>query len=172
MAQFLKVKTADEVLSILDCVKPLRPEQVSLELACGRRLASDIAASEPVPQFTRATMDGFAVRARDTFGASESLPALLETSGEVVMGEAPRVEVSQGKAVEVPTGGMLPKGADAVVMVEYTAPLDNTQSRCRGPWRRVKTCSRPGKISHPALPCSEKAPCFVPRMSVSWRRLG
>ncbi len=126
MAQFLKVKTADEVLSILDCVKPLRSEQVSLELACGRRLASDIAASEPVPQFARATMDGFAVRARDTFGASESLPALLETSGEVVMGEAPRVEVSQGKAVEIPTGGMLPEGADAVVMVEYTAPLDNT----------------------------------------------
>jgi molybdopterin molybdotransferase len=126
MAQFLKVKTADEVLSILDCVKPLRPEQVSLELACGRRLASDITASEPVPQFARATMDGFAVRARDTFGASESLPALLETSGEVVMGEAPRVVVSQGKAVEIPTGGMLPEGADAVVMVEYTATLDNT----------------------------------------------
>ena len=126
MAQFLKVKTADEVLSILDCVKPLPPEQVSLARACGRRLASDIAATEPVPHFARATMDGYAVRARDTFGASESLPALLETSGEVVMGEAPGVRVMPGKAVDVPTGGMLPEGADAVVMVEYTAPLDNT----------------------------------------------
>ncbi len=126
MTRFLKVKTAGEVLSILDCVKPLPPEQVSLARACGRRLASDIAATEPVPHFARATMDGYAVRARDTFGASESLPALLETSGEVVMGEAPGVRVMPGKAVDVPTGGMLPEGADAVVMVEYTAPLDNT----------------------------------------------
>lgn len=126
MARFLKVKTAGEVLSILDCVKPLPPEQVPLARACGRRLASDIAATEPVPHFARATMDGYAVRARDTFGASESLPALLETSGEVVMGEAPGVRVMPGKAVDIPTGGMLPEGADAVVMVEYTAPLDNT----------------------------------------------
>src|SRR5271157_1598522 len=126
MAQFLKVKTADEVLAILDCVKPLPPEPVSLALACGRRLASDIAATEPVPHFARATMDGYAVRARDTFGASESLPALLETSGQVLIGEAPGVQAAPGKAVEVPTGGMLPEGADAVVMVEYTSALDNT----------------------------------------------
>ena len=125
-AQFLKVKTADEVLSILDCVKPLPSEPVSLALASGRRLASDMAATEPVPHFARATMDGYAVRARDTFGASESLPALLETSGVVVIGEAPRVQAEPGKAVEVPTGGMLPEGADAVVMVEYTSALDNT----------------------------------------------
>jgi molybdopterin molybdotransferase len=126
MAQFLKVKTADEVLAILDCVKPLPPEPVSLALACGRRLASDMAGTEPVPHFARATMDGYAVRARDTFGASESLPALLETSGQVVIGEAPGVQAAPGKAVEVPTGGMLPEGADAVVMVEYTSALDNT----------------------------------------------
>ena len=109
MAQFLKVKTADEVLSILDGIQPLSPEPVSLALACGRRLASDITAAEPVPHFARATMDGYAVRARDTFGASESLPALLERSGEVVIGEAPRLFVAPGKAVEVPTGAMLPE---------------------------------------------------------------
>ncbi len=126
MAQFLKVKTADEVLSILSGIRPLPAEPVSLALACGRRLASDITAVEPVPHFARATMDGYAVRARDTFGASESLPALLERSGEVVMGEAPGLAVAPGKAVEVPTGGMLPEGADAVVMVEYTSALDNT----------------------------------------------
>ncbi|MGO9414483.1 MAG: molybdopterin molybdotransferase MoeA, partial [Syntrophobacteraceae bacterium] len=126
MAQFLKVKTADEVLSILDGIEPLPPEPVSLSLACGRRLASDITAAEPAPHFARATMDGYAVRARDTFGASESLPALLERSGEVVMGEAPGLAVGPGKAVEVPTGGMIPDGADAVVMVEYTSMLDAT----------------------------------------------
>lgn len=126
MANFLKVKTASEVLSILDGIQPLSPEPVSLALACGRRLASDITAAEPAPHFDRATMDGYAVRARDTYGASESLPALLERSGEIVMGKAPRLAVAPGKAVEIPTGGMLPEGADAVVMVEYTSLLDNT----------------------------------------------
>ncbi len=126
MAQFLKVKTADEVLSILDGIEPLSPEPVSLALACGRILASDITAAEQAPHFARSTMDGYAVRARDTFGASESLPALLERSGEVLMGEAPGLPVAQGNAVEIPTGGMLPEGADAVVMVEYTSVLDNT----------------------------------------------
>jgi len=126
MSQFLKVKTADEVLSILDGIDPLPQETVTLELACGRRLASDIVAAESVPHFSRATMDGYAVRARDTFGASESLPALLERTGEVVMGEATSLTVGPGKAVEVPTGGMIPDGADAVVMVEYSSKLDNT----------------------------------------------
>ncbi len=126
MAQFLKVKTPDEVLSILEVIRPLPPERVSLAVACGRRFASDITAAEQAPQFARSTMDGYAVRARDTFGASESLPALLEISGEVVMGEAPEVAaVAPGKAVEIPTGGMLPEGADAVVMVEYTSVLDS-----------------------------------------------
>jgi len=124
MAQFLKVKTADDVLSILKGIRPLPSESVSLASACGRRFASDIEAAEPVPHFTRATMDGYAVRARDTFGASESLPALLEIAGEVVMGEAPGVAASPGKAVAIPTGGMLPEGADAVVMVEYTLAVD------------------------------------------------
>ncbi|MGA2026163.1 MAG: gephyrin-like molybdotransferase Glp [Syntrophobacteraceae bacterium] len=126
MAKFLKVKTPGEVLSILDGIQPLPPEPVSLALACGRRLASDITAAEPAPHFARATMDGYAVRARDTFGASESLPSLLEISGEVLMGEAPGPPVAPGKAVDIPTGGMLPEGADAVVMVEYTSVLDNT----------------------------------------------
>ncbi len=125
MARFLKVKTAEEVLSILQQIEPLASEPIPLTLACGRILASDITAAEPVPNFVRASMDGYAVRAQDTFGASDGLPALLETSGEVVMGEPPRVKVEPGKAVGVPTGGMLPDGADAVVMVEYTSALDD-----------------------------------------------
>ena len=126
MARFLKVKTADDVLSMLKSIRPLPPERISISSARGRRLASDIAASEPVPHFARATMDGFAVRARDTFGASESLPALLEVAGEVAMGEAPKVAVAPGTAVAVPTGAMLPEGADSVVMIEYTLAIDNT----------------------------------------------
>lgn len=126
MARFLKVKTADDVLSMLKSIRPLPPERISITSACGRRLASDIFASEPVPHFARATMDGYAVRARDTFGASESLPALLEIAGEVGMGEAPMMAVAPGKAVAVPTGAMLPEGSDSVVMVEYTLAVDNT----------------------------------------------
>ena len=144
MAQFLKVKTADEVLSILDGIQPLPPEPVSLALACGRRLASDITACEPSPHFARATMDGYAVRARDTFGASESLPALLERSGEVVLGKAPKLSIAPGKAVDIPTGGMLPKGADAVVMVEYTSVLDNTTIEITRPVAPGENVLKPG----------------------------
>ncbi len=91
----------------------------------GRILAEPVSAAEPVPHFARATMDGYAVRARDTFGASETLPAFLEVGGEVSMGESSCLEVKPGKAVAIPTGGMLPGGADAVVMVEYTSALDD-----------------------------------------------
>jgi molybdopterin molybdotransferase len=123
---FLKVKTADDVRSMIGKISPLPPERVLLSAACGRRLYSDVSASEPVPHFARASMDGFAVRARDTFGASENLPALLEIAGEVAMGEEPTVVAGPGKAVAVPTGGMLPEGADSVVMVEYTLAVDET----------------------------------------------
>ncbi len=125
MTEFLKVKTALEVLSILDEILALPAETVSLEQACGRSVASDITAPESVPHFARATMDGFAVHARDTFGASESLPALLEISGEVAMGVAAGAALASGKVFAIPTGGMLPGGADAVVMVEYTHVLDD-----------------------------------------------
>jgi len=124
MSQFLKVKTAEEVLSMVDSLDPLPAEIVSLEKARGRAVAADIPAPEHVPHFARAMMDGFAVRAQDTFGASENLPALLEKAGEVLMGKPAETTVTRGKAVGVPTGGMLPEGADAVVMVEYTQPLD------------------------------------------------
>jgi molybdopterin molybdotransferase len=124
MPEFLKVKTAEEVIRILRELQPLDSEQVNLERVCNRVLASPVSAPEPVPHFARSVMDGFAVRAKDTFGASESMPALLEVAGEVAMGESISLEVKPGKAIAVPTGGMLPAGADAVVMVEYTSALD------------------------------------------------
>ncbi len=122
--QFLKVKTVDQVLEIISGLEPLPNEIVELDSACGRVLAAGITAPEPVPHFDRSVMDGYAVRAQDTFGASEMLPALLEIDGEVSMGEAVTRQIEPGKAVAIPTGGMLPAGADAVVMVEYTHPLD------------------------------------------------
>lgn len=95
-------------------------EDVALDEALGRVLAADLAAPEPLPAFARSTVDGYAVRARDTFGASESLPALLNLAGQVAMGEAPERPLQPGQAVQVPTGGALPPAADAVVMFEHT----------------------------------------------------
>ncbi|WP_027718029.1 gephyrin-like molybdotransferase Glp [Desulfovirgula thermocuniculi] len=98
-------------------------EEVPLLSALGRCLARDVVAAEDVPGFDRSTVDGYAVRARDTFGASEGLPAYLEVSGEVLMGRAPGGAVGPGRAYKIATGGMLPPGADAVVMVEHTEEL-------------------------------------------------
>ena len=94
---------------------------MELAAACGRVLAAPIAAPEEVPGFLRATMDGYAVRARDTFGASVGAPQYLDLKGEVPMGVAPSRGVGAGETLRVATGAMLPEGADAVVMIEYTA---------------------------------------------------
>ncbi|MEW6173253.1 MAG: gephyrin-like molybdotransferase Glp [Bacillota bacterium] len=105
---------------VKECIKPLPVERVTLGAAPGRVVAENIHALEDVPGFDRATMDGFAVRAADTFGASEGLPAYLHITGEVLMGRAPEGAVNPGEAWRIPTGGMMPEAADAVVMVEYT----------------------------------------------------
>lgn len=103
---------------------PQEGETVPLLAALNRCLLHEVTAVDDVPGFDRATMDGFAVRAADTFGASEGLPAYLEVAGEVFMGQKPQGELKAGQAWRISTGGMLPAGADAVVMVEYTEELD------------------------------------------------
>jgi molybdopterin molybdotransferase len=124
VVEFFKLKTTKEVLAILDSFPPVQTEWVDLTEATGRVLAGDIVAPEDIPAFPRSSMDGYAVRARDTFGASESLPALFSVVGEVAMGEIPSSPIGYGQAVRISTGGMLPPGADAVVMVEYSQALD------------------------------------------------
>ena len=124
MDKFFKVKTTEEVLGIINRFNPVGSETISVEKAVGRILSADIVSPEDLPPFARSSMDGYAVRAKDTFGATESLPAFLEVVGEVLMGEKPTVRVEQGQAVKIPTGGMLPEGADSVVMIEYCHILD------------------------------------------------
>ncbi|MBF0515727.1 MAG: molybdopterin molybdotransferase MoeA, partial [Nitrospirae bacterium] len=75
---------------------------------------------EDVPHFARSTMDGYAVSAEDTFGASETLPAYIKVSNEVLMGKTPTFHIARGEAAKIPTGGMLPEGTDAVLMIEHT----------------------------------------------------
>lgn len=96
----------------------VEPETVSLADAVGRVLALPVAASEYVPGFTRSSMDGYALRSADTFGCSESIPAVLSLSGEVEMGKEPDFILEPGQCAYIPTGGQLPERADAVVMVE------------------------------------------------------
>jgi molybdopterin molybdotransferase len=98
----------------------LPAEELDTYEALDRVLAAGLRASEPLPAFARSTMDGYAVRAQDTFGASESLPAYLTVIGEAAMGRAPGVTIGPAQAALIHTGGMLPDGADAVVMIERT----------------------------------------------------
>ncbi len=119
----LHVKTPEEVLALIDEeFSPLegREEGVPLGQALGRCLSRDIGAEEYVPDFDRSTVDGFAVKASDTFGCTDAIPAILEQVGEVLMGQGAEMALPVGACVAVPTGGALPKGADGVVMVEYT----------------------------------------------------
>lgn len=118
---FFRLQTREEVLARYHLFPPVGREEVGLLEASGRVVATPIAAPENVPPFPRSAMDGYAVRATDTFGAGPGLPQYLEIKGEVAMGAAPAQKVGPGEALRLPTGGMLPPGADAVVMVEYTA---------------------------------------------------
>ena len=95
-------------------------EKVNIHDACGRVLACDIVSPENVPSFDRTTVDGYAVKAADTFGAGASIPAQLEIAGEILMGENADFELKRGQCAKISTGGMLPAGADAAVMVELT----------------------------------------------------
>lgn len=119
----LTVMTPEELLTLIaDTFAPLDrpPETVGLDGALGRVLAREIQAAQFVPGFDRSTVDGYALRGADTFGCSESIPALLTCTGAVEMGEEPAFAVGPGQCAAIPTGGALPKGADAVQMVEHT----------------------------------------------------
>ncbi len=105
---------------------PTGTERVPTASALGRILAEELAAPGDLPTFPRSTMDGFAVRAADTFGASDGLPAYLNVVGEVLMGSPPERSPGVGEAMRIATGGMLPEGADAVVIVEHTQEVDSS----------------------------------------------
>ena len=113
-----------ELLSLFDRFSPLDQESIPLQLARQRVLAQDVVSQEALPPFSRSTMDGYAVRASDTFGCSEAEAALLNVIGEIAMG-APggALSLGSGQAARIWTGGELPQNADAVVMVEYTQPF-------------------------------------------------
>lgn len=126
MKDFLQVTALEQVLRYRKRFAVVETETVSLVDAAGRVIAEEVISDVDLPDFARATMDGFAVRAASTFGASEGNPAYLTVKGTIAMGDAPEFSIGPGEAARIYTGGMLPEGADGVVMIEHTENLDDT----------------------------------------------
>jgi molybdopterin molybdotransferase len=124
--QFFKVKTVEETFALIEeNIPAIKQTEVRvLEEALHYILAEPVIAKENVPSFDRSTVDGYAVRAKDTYGSSESMPGFLTVTGEVKMGEVPTAKAGPGHAVYVPTGGMLPFGSDSVIMIEHCEEVD------------------------------------------------
>ena len=123
MPEFLTLLSPDDARTLLLLHLPqpiIDSESIEVVSSLNRILAEDIIAPHPLPDFQRTTVDGYAVRASDTFGASDSLPAYLTLVGEVPMGDVPAFEIGAGQCALIHTGGMLPNDADAIVMLEYT----------------------------------------------------
>ena len=141
MAQtFFKVVTPQEALRALLQVSPVGTERIPTVRARDRVLAEDLYSNVDLPHFHRAAMDGYAVKAKDTFGASQSLPAYLKLAGVVEMGKEATQVLGAGEAMRTSTGGMMPPGSDAVVMVEYTDETDAGLveiHRSVSPWQNV-----------------------------------
>lgn len=125
MKEFFNVLDIESIIALKERFSVAGTESVALADALGCTLAQDITASGDIPGFDRATMDGFAVQAASTFGATEGNPAYLEVVGTVAMGKAPDVTVGPGQAAHIATGGMLPAGADSVLMVEHSDYIDD-----------------------------------------------
>lgn len=132
------IKLINEEFSDIRC----ECEAVKLYRTLGRVTAEDVVSPEDIPSFSRSTMDGYALKAEDTFGAGDSIPAMLKITGEVLMGQKADFEIKSGECMKISTGGMLPCGADAVIPVEVTeeevgeslcyksvSPFENVNSR-------------------------------------------
>jgi molybdopterin molybdotransferase len=141
-----KVSTPQEVITVLKDHLNLKEltqsniEEVDIKTALHRFIAEEIVAPANLPGFNRSTMDGYAIRAEDSFGATDNLPSYLKIIGEIKMGIKPEFKIYPGETVKISTGGMLPEGVNAVMMVEYTEQIDDTTLEVRrtiSPWENV-----------------------------------
>ncbi len=126
MKEFFKVTDLKRVLEYTTDFPPVGTQNITLDTAAGRVLAEDMVSDVDLPDFMRSTMDGYAVKAASTFGASEANPAYLTVKGVVEMGESPAFAIATEEAARIATGGMLPEGADSVVMIEHAEAIDDT----------------------------------------------
>ncbi|MGM0453709.1 MAG: molybdopterin molybdotransferase MoeA, partial [Thermodesulfobacteriota bacterium] len=123
--EFFQVTSIEKVHEYIASFSKVDTETVPLTDATGRILAETVTSDMDLPGFARSTMDGYAVRAADTFGASEANPAYFDIRGTIAMGETADQTVAVGTAVRIATGGMLPSGADGVVMIEHATEIDS-----------------------------------------------
>ena len=155
--ELFNVRTPPDALSALLAQLPARVqiEEVPTSEALDRVLGEDVHSPGDLPTFRRSTMDGFAVRAADTFGATEGLPAYLEIVDDVFMGRAPKTALGTGQCARIATGGMLPDHADAVVMVEQTqevGPSTIEALRAVAPGENVVQVGEDVRSGDPILP--------------------
>ncbi|OGO77781.1 MAG: hypothetical protein A2Y23_14960 [Clostridiales bacterium GWB2_37_7] len=126
--KLLKVDTIQQVLDKMEYqfrdIK-LSTEEINILEVVGRTAAEEILSQYNIPDFNRSTVDGYAIVASDTFGVTDSIPVFLDVIGQVEMGKATNIVINKGQAAYVPTGGMVPSGADAVIMIEYIEEMDN-----------------------------------------------
>lgn len=122
--RLLKVKSLVQgrklLVELMQSLDFKKVQEISLEESLGYILAEDIIAQEDIPSFTRSTVDGFALKSSATMGASDGLPTILKIVEDIAMGEVPKKRLGVGEASKLMTGGMLPEGADAMIMVEET----------------------------------------------------
>jgi len=126
MKEFFNVISLDQVFEFIKEFMPVGVEKVPLFKSLDRILAEDIVSDVDLPDFRRSTMDGFAIQGASTFGASDGNPAYLTIKGAVAMGDSPDYIIGPGEAAKISTGGMLPQGADCVIMIEHTGKIDET----------------------------------------------
>ena len=139
------MKTPSEVYPVLEAFAPAGAEELPLGESLQRILAEEIVSPIHLPPFNRSTVDGYAIKARDTFGASESNPVLLRVVGEVLMGVATEIVVSHGETAQVPTGGMIPRGADAVLMLEFSERVDERTIQVKKPLSPLENVTEQGE---------------------------
>ena len=125
MKEFFKVTDLETVINYCSDFARVGIKEVPLSEAVTRILAEDIVAGEDLPDFPRTIVDGYAVQGASTFGASEGNPAYLTVKGNIDMGQSPKFKLTPGQAAKISTGGMVPQGADSVVMIEHTESIDD-----------------------------------------------
>ncbi|MGA6927327.1 MAG: gephyrin-like molybdotransferase Glp [Desulfosarcina sp.] len=154
MKEFFNVETIQGTLAHAPSFSAVGTETIALAECLGRVLAKDVYTDVDIPDFDRSTMDGFAVKATSTFGASEANPAYLNIRGQIRMGGRPDFSIGPGEAARIATGGMLPKGADSVIMLEHTDALDDITIeayRSVAPGQHVIEKGEDIRLSEPAL---------------------
>ncbi len=124
---YFKLKTSEQVYELLDKFQSTGIEKIPVPSAFLRVNCRDIYSPEDLPGFQRSCMDGYAIKAKDSFGANEIQPAFLNVIGEVKMGTVPDLSIHKGEAVKISTGGMVPKGADSVIMIEHCHILNKNE---------------------------------------------